>query len=252
MVWPFRKKLSDQDRYNKAVNAIATGFFKSSEICTKNLLLAWKNIGLDLNLDPQRQWGIARETSWYLIGKMEYSLKFELRAPNIDITIGNLCNKTLHRHIDEFGKNTTNVETYHWLGDSQDDAMQAYRTPVSLESQLPTPGSIAELEGSPLHTLMRRIEWVIKWDMTGSDGRGWKVTEELREHYETYLKRISSTDRSVQIDTLMSEHPDWKQLVTVWIGGSGMATRDLINEYDLVRLMEFAESMPSYTSLKLN
>jgi len=80
--------------------------------------------------------------------------------------------------------------------------------------------------------------------MTGLGDGGWHVNEKLLEHYENYLKRISSTVQSIQIDKLMSDHPDWKQLATVWIGQPGRAARDLIKEYDLVSMMEFAESMP--------
>ena len=105
------------------------------------------------------------------------------------------------------------------------------------------PDSITELEGSPLNTLMRRIEGVIKWDMTGLDDRGWSVPDQLREPYENYLQLIRTTDRNTQIDKLMHDHLEWKDFVTGWIGGPGMAMRDLPKEHDLVRLMEFAQPM---------
>jgi hypothetical protein len=69
---------------------------------------------------------------WYWIGKLEYSLRFEHQAPNVNITIGNLSRGTLTRHVEVFGENNTSVETLTWLENSEIEALEAYRTPVSL------------------------------------------------------------------------------------------------------------------------
>lgn len=252
MVWPFSKKPSEQDKFNQTVTLIAAGFFKSSEIITGHLLKAWRDIGLDFNLDRQRQWGIAREMCWYWIGKLEYSLKFELQASNVDVTIANLSNATLKRHIEVFGENYIDVETFNWLQGHDFEALRDYRTPVTFEGHLPMPGEITELEGSPLNTLMRRLEWVVKWDMTGLDDHGWTPSQQLRLPYKDYLKVISSTDRTTQIDKLLNEHLEWKDLVVTWIGGPGMAMRDLPKEHNLVHLMEFAQPMDEKFRLRLH
>ena len=112
------------------------------------------------------------------------------------------------------------------------------------------PDSIAELEESPLNTLMRRIEWVIKWDMTSLNDRGWAVPDQLKEPYEDHFHLIKSTDRNTQIDKLMHDHFEWKDLVTAWIGGPGMGMRDLSKEYDLIRLMKAAKIMHSYPEIR--
>lgn len=76
MVWPFRKKPSEQDKYSQNINLIADGLFKRSQPILGHLERAWKDIGLDFNLEKIRQWGIAREICWCWIGKLEYSLRF--------------------------------------------------------------------------------------------------------------------------------------------------------------------------------
>lgn len=110
------------------------------------------------------------------------------------MTIFNLSHATLTRYVEVFGKNNTNGDTYTWLINSTNEPLKAYRTPVSLGGQLPMPDSIAELEGSPLNTLMQRIEWVIKWYMTGLNDRGWAVPDQLKEPYEDHLHLIKSTE----------------------------------------------------------
>jgi hypothetical protein len=247
MVWPFRKKLTKYDQAKLEIDEHVRGLFKGSELLTNSLKKAWKERDIDFGLDVQRDWGIVREINWYFIAQWERALKYKLQAENVDQAIDDIVDRTLDLHCEVANGDQPPTIEYtlllrNWMSKSQTKAMEAYRTPIDISEGLPPIpqlGSIGSIvEGSPLHTLTKRIAWVIRWEVRMDEHGEVMLPSGFMNDPENYVRGSDAAAYESSLDPLNAYHQTWRDDITLWIGGPGTNVDEFLRSVNFVRLLE--------------
>jgi hypothetical protein len=247
MVWPFRKKLTKYDQAKQEIDEHVRGLFQSSELLTNSLKIAWKEADIDFGLEAYRDWGIGREINWYFIAQWERALKYKLHAPNVDQAIDDIVDRTLDLHCEVAnGDQPPSIEytllIKNWMSKSQTKAMESYRTPINISEGLPSLpqfGSIGSIvEGSPLHTLTKRIERVIRWEVRTDENGGLMLPSGFMYDPENYVWESNAAYYGSSLDPLNADPLAWRDAITLWIGGPGTNFDKFLRSVNFVRLLE--------------
>jgi hypothetical protein len=166
MRWLFRRKPTQEERYQQAITAISKGLFDTSVLLTSQLKEGWASIPGGPVLNKEQDWTIAVEVLWYLLARCDRSLRFTFRVLDVDHVMDDVTERALNEFVSRVVGTASTPEEREHLRKEQLERLYTWKAEADLDynapvQRIPLPANLLHAtlpENSPLARLIRRVE----------------------------------------------------------------------------------------------